>query len=75
MPWPARLTGKKLLVALALEDKFASKGLQALDGDDDRLTAIARALVQTAGIHPPASREDRPIRRYPRIDVRGGANS
>ena len=48
MSWPARLIGKKLLVALAMEGKFASKGLQALDGDD-RLTAIARALVQNRG--------------------------
>ena len=38
-----RLMGKKLLVALALEGKFASEGLQALDGDDDMLTAMAAA--------------------------------
>jgi hypothetical protein len=42
------LTGKKLLVALALEDKVTSKGLQALDGDD-RLTAITLALVSEPG--------------------------
>jgi len=33
-----------------MEGKFASEGLQASDGDDDRLTAIARALVQDRGI-------------------------
>ncbi len=45
-----RLMGKKLLVALAMEGKFASEGLQALDGDDDMLTAMARELVQNRGI-------------------------
>jgi hypothetical protein len=41
-----RLMGKKLLVALAMEGKFASEGLQAIDGDDDMLTAMARELVE-----------------------------
>ena len=45
-----RLMGKKLLVALAMESKFASEGLQAIDGDDDTLTAIARELVENKGI-------------------------
>ena len=45
-----RLMGRKLLVALAMEGKFASDGLQAIDGDDDMLTAIARELVQNRGI-------------------------
>jgi hypothetical protein len=45
-----RLMGKKLLAALAMEGKFASEGLQALDGDDDMLTAMARELVQNRGI-------------------------
>ena len=45
-----RLMGKKLLVALAMEGKFASEGLQAIDGDDDMLTAMARELVQNKGI-------------------------
>jgi hypothetical protein len=40
-----RLMGKKLLVSLALEGKFANDGLQALDEDDDMLTAMARELV------------------------------
>jgi hypothetical protein len=37
-------------VALAMEGKFASEGLQAIDGDDDMLTAMARELVQNKGI-------------------------
>ena len=45
-----RLMGKKLLVALAMEGKFASEGLQAIDGDDDILTAMARELVENRGI-------------------------
>ena len=45
-----RLMGKKLLVALAMEGKFASEGLQAIDGDGDILTAMARELVQNKGI-------------------------
>jgi superfamily II DNA or RNA helicase len=45
-----RLMGRKLLVALAMEGKFASEGLQAIDGDDDMLTAMARELVENKGI-------------------------
>ncbi len=45
-----RLMGKKLLVALAMEGKFAFEGLQAIDGDDDMLTAMARELVENKGI-------------------------
>jgi hypothetical protein len=32
------------------EGKFASDGLQAIDGDDDMLTAMARELVENRGI-------------------------
>jgi len=35
---------------LAMEGKFTSDGLQAIDGDDDMLTAMARELVQNKGI-------------------------
>ena len=45
-----RLMGRKLLVALAMEGKFTSEGLQAIDGDDDILTAMARELVENKGI-------------------------
>jgi hypothetical protein len=45
-----RLMGKKLLVALAMEGKFAGEGLQSLDEDDDMLTAMAKELVEKNGI-------------------------
>jgi hypothetical protein len=45
-----RLMGKKLLAASAMEGKFTSEGLQAIDGDDDMLTAMARELVENKGI-------------------------
>jgi hypothetical protein len=45
-----RLMGKKLLVSLAMEGKFASEGLQAIDDGDDILMAMARELVTEKGI-------------------------
>jgi hypothetical protein len=42
--------GKKLLVALTMEGKFAGEGLQTVDEDDDMLSAMARELVETGGI-------------------------
>jgi hypothetical protein len=45
-----RLMGKKLLVSLAMEGKFASDGLQAIDEGDDILMAMARELVTGKGI-------------------------
>src|SRR5258708_4077055 len=45
-----RLMGRKLLVSLAMEGKFSREGLQALDEDDDMLTAMARELVTQNGI-------------------------
>jgi hypothetical protein len=45
-----RLMGKKLLVSLAMEGKFANHGLQVLDDDDDMLTAMARELVTQKGV-------------------------
>src|SRR5207244_1351981 len=45
-----RLMGKKLLVSLAMEGKFCRDGLQALEDDDDMLTAMARELVTEKGI-------------------------
>jgi hypothetical protein len=42
--------GKKLLVSLAMEGKFASDGLQAIDDGDDILMAMARELVTEKGI-------------------------
>jgi superfamily II DNA or RNA helicase len=45
-----RLMGKKLLVALTMEGKFAGEGLQTIDEDDDVLSAMARELVEKNGI-------------------------
>jgi hypothetical protein len=45
-----RLMGKKLLVSLAMEGKFSSEGLQALEDDDDMLTAMARELLTQKGV-------------------------
>jgi len=45
-----RLMGKKLLVSLAMEGKFSTEGLQALEEDDDILTAMARELVTQRGV-------------------------
>jgi superfamily II DNA or RNA helicase len=41
-----RLMGKKLLVALTMEGKFAGEGLQNIDEDDDMLSAMAPELVE-----------------------------
>jgi SNF2 family DNA or RNA helicase len=45
-----RLMGKKLLVSLAMEGKFASDGLQSIDEGDDILMAMARELVTEKAI-------------------------
>ena len=45
-----RLMGKKLLVALTMEGKFAGEGLQSIDDDDDMLSTMARELVEKNGI-------------------------
>jgi hypothetical protein len=45
-----RLIGKKLLVSLAMEGKFASDGLHAIDEGHDTLMAMARELVAEKGI-------------------------
>ena len=44
------LTGRKLLVSLAMEDKFNREGLQSLDEDDDMLAAMAREHVTGTGV-------------------------
>ena len=59
-----RLMGKKLLVALAMEGKFACDGLQAIDGDDDILTAMARELVNNKGIGETANEVWRSLGKY-----------
>jgi superfamily II DNA or RNA helicase len=45
-----RLMGKKMLVALMMEGKFSGEGLQALDADEDLMSAMARELVEKAGV-------------------------
>jgi len=45
-----RLMGKKMLVALMMEGKFSGEGLQSLDADEDLMTAMARELVEKAGV-------------------------
>jgi hypothetical protein len=45
-----RLMGKKLLVSLAMEGKLQAEGLQAIDEEDDVLTAMARELVTRQGV-------------------------
>jgi hypothetical protein len=45
-----RLMGKKMLVALMMEGKFSGEGLQSLDIDDDLMSAMARELVEKAGV-------------------------
>jgi superfamily II DNA or RNA helicase len=45
-----RLMGKKMLVALMMEGKFSGEGLQALDTDEDLMSAMARELVVKAGV-------------------------
>jgi hypothetical protein len=43
------LPGKKLLVALTMEGKFAGEGLQSIDEDDDMFSAMARELAERNG--------------------------
>lgn len=45
-----RLMGKKLVVSLAMEGKLQVDGLQAMNEDDDLLTAMARELVTRQGV-------------------------
>src|SRR6204780_1958889 len=45
-----RLMGKKMLVALMMEGKFSGEGLQALDTDEDLMSAMARELGEKAGV-------------------------
>ena len=44
------MMGKKMLVALMMEGKFSGEGLQALDTDEDLMSAMARELVEKAGV-------------------------
>ncbi len=39
-----------MLVALMMEGKFSGEGLQSLDADEDLMSAMARELVEKAGV-------------------------
>ena len=58
-----RLMGKKLLVSLAMEGKLHVDGLQAMDQDDDLLTAMARELVTRQGVGEHAAEVWRALKR------------
>jgi hypothetical protein len=45
-----RLMGRKMLVALMMEGKVSGEGLQSLDADEDLMAAMARELVEKAGV-------------------------
>ena len=45
-----RLMGKKMLVAMMMEGKFSGEGLQAVDTDEDLMSAMARELVEKGGV-------------------------
>jgi hypothetical protein len=66
-----RLMGKKLLVSLAMEGKFASEGLQATDEGDDILMAMARELVTEKGIGESADAVWKTLQKQ-RAEVFGG---
>jgi hypothetical protein len=48
-----------MLVALMMEGKFSGEGLQSLDADEDLMSAMARELVEKAGVGEPADAEPR----------------
>jgi len=58
-----RLMGKKMLVALMMEGKFSGEGLQSLDTDEDLVSAMARELVEKAGVGASADQMWRELER------------
>jgi hypothetical protein len=58
-----RLMGKKMLVALMMEGKFSGEGLQSLDTDEDLMSAMARELVEKAGVGASADQMWRDLER------------
>jgi len=58
-----RLMGKKMLVALMMEGKFSGEGLQSLDADEDLMSAMARELVEKAGVGESADKIWRQLER------------
>jgi hypothetical protein len=55
--------GKKMLVALMMEGKFSGEGLQSLDTDEDLMSAMARELVEKAGVGATADQMWRELER------------
>jgi hypothetical protein len=55
--------GKKMLVALMMEGKFTGEGLQSLDTDEDLMSAMARELVEKAGVGASADQMWRELER------------
>ncbi len=45
-----RLMGRKMLVALMMEGKFSGEGLHSMDAEEDLMAALARELVEKAGV-------------------------
>jgi Uncharacterised methyltransferase family (DUF6094) len=58
-----RLMGKKMLVALMMEGEFSGEGLQSLDTDEDLMSAMARELVEKAGVGASADQMWRELER------------
>jgi SNF2 family DNA or RNA helicase len=58
-----RLMGKKMLVAMMMEGKFSGEGLQSLDTDEDLMSAMARELVEKAGVGASADQMWRELER------------
>ena len=76
-----RLMGKKMLVALIMEGKFSGEGLQSLDADEDLMSAMARELVEKAGVGESADQVWRQLDRErskqlgPAVQITEGENS
>jgi hypothetical protein len=58
-----RLMGKKMLIALMMEGKFSGEGLQSLDTEEDLMSAMARELVEKAGVGASADQMWRELER------------
>ena len=78
-----RLRGWKMLVELMMEGKFSGEGLQSLDADEDLMSAMARELVEKAGVGESADmvwqqldeERSRQMEQGPSEFVREGANA
>jgi hypothetical protein len=68
-----RLMGRKMLVALMMEGKFSGEGLQSLDADEDLMSAMARELVEKAGVGESADKVWRQLDRERAKQVGSGA--